>query len=70
MTISIQRSDLSPPYLILIRRTLILNQHFSHTFLKKTLAQSLLILTLAACGGGGGSEGSTNPPPLLPLPPL
>jgi hypothetical protein len=33
--------------------------------LKKTLTQSLLILTLTACGGGGGTDGATNisPPP-------
>ena len=40
--------------------------HFiSPTFLKKTLTQSLLILTLTACGGGGGTDGATNisPPP-------
>ena len=41
----------------MIRRTLILNQYFSHTLLKKTLAQLLLILTLVACGG----EVSTTP---------
>lgn len=49
----------------MIRRTLILLHFISPTFLKKTLTQSLLILTLTACGGGGGTDGATNisPPP-------
>jgi hypothetical protein len=47
----------------LIRRTLILLQYNSHHFFRKTLIQSVLILSLVACGGGSGGGEKTAPSP-------